>query len=239
MKGNPKHIVIVGMSRSGTSLLYSMMTNALKEYEFKDGEISALSLKPMHKTISKRPLDCLALDQILELNDREVRVIFCVRDPRDVICSVHKNVPHDYFIGFLNQYFVIPEKNICQLTNPGLLQIIQSYMRHRDKVLCVKYEDLTQQTEQTMKKINLFIDEEMRKDDFSLNEQSQVPNGVIAALNGIRKVDAMSVEQWKKHPWRVWSEFSNHPQMHDIMAILDYERDKKWFINHFKRRLPL
>lgn len=79
----------------------------------------------------------------------------------------------------------------------------------------------------------------MLESDFSLTETIQVPRGMIAALNGVRPIDAKGVGQWKKHPWRVWNEFSHNAGMHEIMKVFGYEDNKAWFIEHFEKILPV
>lgn len=236
----PKHVIICGMSRSGTSLLYTLLANALPGFTFLDKETSAVSVTGIDRPLlTKRPLDCMLLEHIYELNDRDVKVLFCIRDPRDVICSVHKNVPHDYFIGFKNQYFVVPDKGICQPTNPGLLQIVTQYSSFNGSFLPIKYEDLVLDRAATAGKIAEYIGETVNIDAFEISEKTNVPNGIMKALNGVRNIDTKSVGQWKKHPLRVWNEFTENKQMHDLMNILGYEQTPHWFFEHYREKLPI
>ncbi|WP_409563257.1 hypothetical protein [Hyphomicrobium sp. MC8b] len=93
------------MSRSGTTMLHSLLMNSLPHFNFYEREISALqATEPADNLVTKRPLDCFSLDEIFAgSQEKNLKVIFCVRDPRAVVCSTHKMVPHDYFIGYRHQ----------------------------------------------------------------------------------------------------------------------------------------
>lgn len=239
-----KRIIICGMSRSGTSLLYTLMANAIKGVRFNEKEVSALQYE-FHDPVclTKRPLDCFLLDQIFASFPRDdIRIIFSVRDPRDVICSVHRNVPFDYFCGFQNQYFVNPVEKTATLTNPGLWSIFQAWLKYKDhpNVITSRYEDLTTDPLGTAERLGKFIGEDMVSTGaFDIGEQTRIPNKMDQALNGVRAIDKKSVSVWRKHPQRVWTEFTNNKQMHDIVSALGYEEGPHWFFHHFAGRLPI
>ena len=237
-----KRIIICGLSRSGTSLLYTLLANAMPEVRFSETEQSALNYQfDDDICLTKRPLDCLILDRILKVfSDDDVRVIFSIRDPRDVICSVHKNAQHDYFLGFQNQYFINPTANLATLTNPGLWEIFQTWSKVSSlkNVHTVKYESLVTNPSATIQRIGSFLELDLSPDN-DITENTRVPEKMADALNGIRKVDTQSIGTWKKHPQRIWQEFTNHEKMHLIMSRWGYEADATWFLKHFDKRLPI
>ena len=96
-----KRIIICGISRSGTSLFYILLWNSIPGLGAPVGEVSALSMGNEHDFyLTKRPLDCMNLTQIFsKFSGDDVKVIFQIRDPRDVICSTHTSVPGVFASG--------------------------------------------------------------------------------------------------------------------------------------------
>ena len=236
-------MVICGFSRSGTSILYTLLSNAIKKVKFYDDEISALNLGNDHELcLTKRPLDCFKIDEILsKFKKDDVRIIFCIRDPRDLVCSTHKSVPHDYFIGYQNSYFIDSKKNVTTLTNPGIRQTAIEWLKHKEKsnVFTLKYEKLVNETDSTLINLINFLEVSLDPNHFKINKNTRVPKGVESALNGVRKLDTDSVGIWKKHPIRVWNEFTLNKELHEINKSLGYEQNPKWFFEHFSGKLPI
>ena len=237
-----KRIIICGLSRSGTSLLYTLLANAMPDIRFLEQEKSALNYEFDDEIcLTKRPLDCFNLGKIFEMySEDDVRILFSIRDPRDVICSVHQAAAHDYFIGFQNQYFVNPAANVATLTNPGLWDTFQVWSKfsRQKNVYTVRYEDLVTNPTATLELISAFLGEDLL-DDNQITENTRIPKGMTAPLNGIRKIDDNSVGIWKKHPQRIWQEFTDHEKMHLIMAQWDYELNPNWFLRYFAQKLPI
>ena len=235
--------LICGIPRSGTSILYTLLCNTLKDIKYYEEEVSALKISDDGETcLTKRPLDCMLLDQIFSKFEADsLKVIFTIRDPRDVICSTHVNVAYDYFIGYQNQYFVDQKNSISRLINPGIRSIVGEWIKHKDRsnMITVKYEDLILKKTETLLRLSDFLEVKLDAENFDINKETKVPKGLVSSLNGIRKLDSNSIGIWKKHPVRVWQEFTNHLEFHDVMNILDYEKSPHWFLNHFKGRLPL
>ena len=236
-----KRIIICGMPRSGTSIFYILLSNNLEGIEFYEKEISSLNVNNNNEVcLTKRPLDCMILDQIFDkFKDEDLKVIFCIRDPRDVICSTIPTVPHDYFIGFQNQYFVDLNRGIRRLINPGIRQISSEWKKHKDNIFTLKYEDLILKREEIIDQIADFLDINLDHKQFDITEGMKIPKGMIGALNGLRKLDAKSIGIWKKHPVRVWEEFTNHVEFHEVMKFLNYEENEEWFLRFFIDRLPI
>lgn len=204
-----------------------------------ENEISCFNVKLGVDTIlTKRPLDCLDLATIFtRLVDRDLRVIFCVRDPRDVICSVHRLVPHDYFLGYKNQYFIDGKNQTISLSNPGLKQVYAAWRGFADKVLTVRYEDLVLRPETVQRAIYAHVDEQPKGDFSEFSESSKVSEKMVVALNGARQIDSKGVGIWRKHPQRVWQEFTDNPALFEMVIGLGYEVDTEWFRSTYRSRL--
>lgn len=234
-----KHILICGMSRAGTTLLHSLVLNSLAGFDFFDSEVGALTqARHAGNLVTKRPLDCLQLEQIERvLADVDLRIVFCVRDPRAVICSMHRDVPHDYFIGYRHQYFIVPAQGICEPTNPGLKQIFAAWRAVRERAFTMYYEDLVANPDATQARLFEFLGEPIQRPFSAFDEHSAVAPGMAVALNGQRPIDADSLDAWTRHPLRIWNEFTENTALFDMVRELGYEADNRWFTTRFARRL--
>lgn len=221
-------------------MLHSLLMNSLPQFTFYEREVSALlATEPSDCVVTKRPLDCFSLKEIFaNVQQKDLKVIFCIRDPRAVICSTHKLVPHDYFIGYRFQYFIYPEKGICQPTNPGLAKIYEAWLQNRECVHTLKYEDLLTDPDGTQKLLFDYIGETASERFADFNRKSRVASEMSVALNEIRAIEKDNVQTWKKHPIRIWSEFTENRELFDMLIELGYERDNSWFLEMFKAKLP-
>ncbi len=234
-----KHVLICGMSRAGTTLLHSLILNSLGGFDFFDAEVSALAhARYARNVVTKRPLDCLLIEQIeRELAGVDLRIVFCVRDPRSVVCSVHRDVPHDYFIGYRNQYFVVPDRGQCEPTNPGLRQIFAAWRTVRDRAFTMFYEDLVTDPDATQLRLFDFLGEPIQRSFSAFDESSRTAGRMAVALNGQRRIDADSIDSWTRHPLRIWNEFTENTALFEMLRELGYERDNRWFTTRFAHRL--
>lgn len=236
-----RHIFICGFSRAGTTLFYNMLRNSVENFEFMDKEVSAANvLGQSGSMITKRPLDCLIVDQILRNNGRKKQIdaIFCVRDPRSLMTSVHKGAPGDYFQGFESQYFVLNDGKTAKKINPGMNQIMQSYLRMKKNVFLLRYEDLLGDPDGVQKRLEDTLKIEFKSKLGDFGEGSDVPEELMAPLNGVRGIDKSRIEAWKGHPQRIWEQFTLYPDLFDMLKELDYEKDNNWFQEMFWHRLP-
>ena len=170
---------------------------------------------------------------------KQLKIIFCVRDPRNLICSTHKNVPHDYFIGYRNQYFVVPDQGICQPSNPGIRDIMKAWRATKDLAFTLKYEELVTDPDTTQSRLFEFIGAEIDTRFSEFNENSIVAPRMTAALNGIRPIDQSGLDNWKQHPLRIWNEFTENTELFQILNELGYEKDSEWFVQRFRAKLPI
>ena len=147
-----KQIVICGFPRSGTSLLYNMLAVALPGLRARRFEASALgSIWRFEDRLSKLPLDVFRLAELAAsttCTHKQLHVLVPLRDPRDLVTSVHPNVPDDYFIGWEASYRVgLGEAGGPSLAMPG---IRADPGRSRSRagpgfdLIRVRYEDLVQ-----------------------------------------------------------------------------------------------
>jgi hypothetical protein len=234
-----KHVVICGMSRAGTTLLHSLLLHSMAGFDFFPQEVAALTMTSHPRNlVTKRPLDCLELANIYRaMTTVDLRIIFCVRDPRSVVCSHHANVSHDYFIGYRSQYFVIPEQGICEPTNPGLQHIFAAWRLVQGSVYTLRYEDLVSSPDETQENLFRFLGTSIERKFSDFDENSKIASEMLVAMNGQRRIDTRGVNAWHSHPLRIWNEFTDNPEMFEMVRMLGYESDDEWFIRRYARRL--
>ena len=232
-------IIICGFSRSGSTLFYNLIRNTIKGLEVFDRELSALEVinKP-GSHITKRPLDCFCLQQIIASNQREKRidVIFCIRDPRALITSMHQAVPGDYFISFENQYFIDPQRDIATRTNPGINDVMKAF-RSIYGIYALKYEELVEHPDLIQQSLAETYQLEFSGKFSEFDETAAVPEQLQGPLNEIRAIDKKGLAAWKKHPVRIWEQFTTYPELFGILKELGYEEDTQWFKDMFRHRL--
>ncbi len=103
----------------------------------------------------------------------------------------------------------------------------------------MKYEDLLSDPNRAQVRLFDYLEEAAVGKFSDFNEKSKTATGMAVALNKIRAIDEENIKTWKKHPIRIWSEFTENPNLFDILVDLGYEKDKSWFIEMFKAKLPL
>lgn len=227
------NLAICGFSRSGTTLLQQMLrqtvTNAHvfpREYPYEIGLRSDYD-----RTITKRPLDVGNVPQMVQDG---VIPILSVRDPRGVLTSKHKSVPGRYFCGY-KQVCFSPHGVYKHMRYYGSLDWTWQKLRpilsdHQ----VVRYEHLVSAPDEVQQELGSRFDLEYSGafSDFwrGCRENGEEP----AALNGVRPVDPNNVNRWKlqEHDDRIRDQFSEHPELFEILIELGYEEDRVWFYRY-------
>ena len=196
-----KHIVVCGLPRSGSSMLYSMMRASGRDATYPPREIRAVHVIEEDGTfVTKRPLDVFDIDAIIKANvrDKDIRIVLVIRDPRSVLVSRHQAYPRQPYIGF-DQSFYVPREGLSY-TNPGLLdriRAISAVQKRTDlKVMTVRYEDLVADPEQLRIALSEFTGLPFDL-PFSEFYKSDIPERLSVALNGKRPIEASRVAAWK------------------------------------------
>jgi len=242
-----KYIIICGYPRSGTSLLYNMLSSSVKGFRCLPFEVSCLdAIKKYGNIISKRPLDIFNIDQLADLNlfKKKIIVLVVIRDIRDVVTSIHPNVPNDYFIGYQASYRVgneYPYKP-C-LKNPGILaysEAIKSILASPNvHSIIIKYEDLVKKPDKVKEviksKVNLrfknnFSDFHKRTQKHAYQYKGKVKPVDSTLVRESKEVDKTRRGKWSKleHKNRIIKQFAN-PSMRKLLVTYGYETDDKWY----------
>jgi len=121
------HVVLCGLPRSGSTMLYAMMRASGHDAQFPPREGAALRMIGEDGNyVTKRPLDVFEIDRILDSNARgkNIKIVLTLRDPRSIVVSRHASYPYQPFIGFDQSLFVEPDW--ISFTNPGLLDCLRA-----------------------------------------------------------------------------------------------------------------
>ena len=163
-KKRPNYFIVCGFSESDKLHFVKMMKEIFKDdkdYLF-FSEVSALeTTRILNKDIiSNSEIDIINFEKISSLfgSSRCLKIIFLVRDPRDLISSFHPSAPGQFFQGY--DYCLFLKDNIKSYTNPGILTIynsIKSIENSNVNIIKIKNENLNQSLEKEIKKLVNFI----------------------------------------------------------------------------------
>ncbi len=243
----PRHIIVTGYSRSGTTMFYHMLRSTVNGYLFMDEEAPAERLVGIDRNsrITKRPLDLFNLGQVQQHNryGKQLALIILIRDIRSILTSFHDAVPDDYFVGYDYQYFVNRATGEVRYCNPGIIPTHEAIIAamndaHFDKKIILKYEDLVSSpnAQQEFLGKELGLEYHGRFEDFHRHE---IPRNLRRQLNSVRPVDADRIASWRKpeHAQRIRSQFTRCPALFDILIQYGYEKNRDWF-EPYKRTKP-
>lgn len=217
------HILVCGYRRSGTTMLLAMLEHAYPKAKHFRKETSGWRAATWcwrnHEVmISKQPSDILVLHQVQKFyrgRKAKLRVIVCVRDPRDSMTS-HR-----------------PERGIPYCVEEEKLLVDQDHiswhLKHSE-VLLVRYEELTADPDAVQKKIEAFVGEKSEHPFSEFNKSTTTSNFDTAPLNGLRPVDRKGVGRWRdpKHKDRIEQILKEMPDLPRILVELGYEPNDSW-----------
>lgn len=208
-------IVICGYPRSGSTLLYNMIRATVANYRTFDREHSAVGLREPGPWISKHPAD-------RRYPDLPCRRIITIRDPRDVLCSVHSSLPDTFKVSADH---VIAGRPPGEVMSEGLIEIDAQVQALAG--VTIRYEELCSDPgsvqERLRRKLGLqFVG---AFEDF---HKADIPDGLAKQLNGVRPVTQARIGAWRNHPERIREQFARFPELHEILIRRGYEKDERW-----------
>ena len=215
-------IIIGGCGRSGTTLLLSVLS-AHSSIQAINDEIYAFYPRPYrlhrlemvlakekkehkHRWCEKTPKNIHAIPDVLELFGNETKFIHIVRDPRDVITSVHPNHPDQFWV---------PSERWLEDVKEGLI--------HQEHTLIVRYEDLVVNMKDTVHKICDYIGESFEKQMLDIEKNATVRKNIAWGSEHIKPMHTSSVKRWKEEKFqdRI-SKLMGNEQITSLMTKLGY-----------------
>lgn len=235
-----KQIVICGIPRSGTSLIFNLLNSALIDFNAyvgknknkKSKEISGLNvIFKLDNYLTKRP------DDVFKVKDFERRNIFqksiiifvIIRDFRDVITSKHQWGDGSYYLSY-NYKKAITNRILSDRGLKDYLKELEYLKMHVNNfknvnIVFLDYSDIVDNPA-------FLID--------VLNENN-LPNKGYNYLEGFDSVYDKSEKSSKgvkkiKNKWmdvdhkkRIIDEFTNNPDLFDYLVKYRYEKNNDWY----------
>ena len=151
------NIIICGLPRSGTSLLFNIISGITSNFRPFTGKSNGLSstkeisfrskILSKGSYITKQPDDIFLINEMENWNLRKKKVIvlICVRDFRDVLVSKHQSYPDNYYIGYNWKTNLVSGRN----KKVGIKNYVEEIINVKDLKIdncskyIIKYEELT------------------------------------------------------------------------------------------------
>jgi hypothetical protein len=215
MTARMQHVHIVGSSpRSGTTLLAEMMAHGFRVHaEPKEVPIYSRPAVPVDVYLTKRPWDVLVSRFALRALPN-VDIVCMVRDPRDVVVSVHGEDPDRYWAGL--KFWKTYEPEVERLHG-------------RDHFTIVRYENLVRDPDGEQRKLMTRLPYLDQQSWFSTFDATARPSQQsLHALRGLRPVSPASIGAWRSHLPRLAGQLEQHGSISDSLVRHGYERDASW-----------
>ena len=202
-------IFIGGCGRSGTTLLLSMLS-AHKDIFAIPTETAAFNIwssdqkyprnyhrlcRSMLKNkvpdssvrwLEKTPANVLNFFNINEFYNGKSKFIHILRDGRDVTTSVHPKVPDKFWVP-VDRWVLTVNKGLDMIEHPN--------------VLTIKYEELTNETEETVRKICTFLSLAYSEDIINWTNNTQIKKDP-AWFGKVQSVHDHSTGRWKEEKFK-------------------------------------
>lgn len=207
---------VTGCRRSGTTLLFEMLTACYGHAGHSEHEESVFANPvPVDEGlyISKKPSDITHIRHILE-RDPALYVIYLLRDPRAVITSIHPSRGDTYFASF--------ERWQRYETAAGP-------MKAHPRFIQVRYEHLVTAPDEVQQSIEARLPFLERLHSFSaFHRYAQTSERAQISLRGLRPISPDSIEGWRGHLPRLRFQLMRYPQLGQALVDYGYESDDRW-----------
>lgn len=217
----PYHVQVAGCARSGTTL----MGNLLKCFddivlpEKEDEVIVAKTLRntplPSNKRLGGKRATSFNW-YIMRGVPSDLKIIWMIRDGRDVILSSHSGKKH----------YVNPTRWM----NDNYRGLLLKY-KYPEQVIVLKFEDLILKHEETMLKLSLQLDSPLTKVWEEVMGEISPTGRYVGELRGVRPIDTSVVGTWKHRHEELkglLSKAKTRYYFSELLTALDYEPDDSW-----------
>lgn len=254
-RAQKKQIVICGYPRSGTSLFFNMLSTTLSGFQCDEWERSAFeTIRQYDNHVSKSPLDTFSIRNLSDCNlhHKTIVVFILLRDIRDIITSVHPNVPDRYFMGYEACCRVLGQFPDYKVTDdlPGVSDYFQEIEQLKNsaeyQVRLLKYEDLVRDPDGMQKEIakefdlpfmRRFSEFHLHKDQHSMRYEGTRQPLDPKLVKEDKEVDASGIGRWRaaKHRQRIHDQFAQYPHLFEILRTYGYAENDDWFQDYIEK----
>ena len=214
MTNNGIRLHVVGCRRSGTTLLFELISTCFEHDEACDHERSIFdSPCAPGVSFSKKPSDVTHIRAAVE-SDPNLYVVYVLRDPRSVVTSIHPSRPNIYFASFER----------WQRYEAAALPL-----KAHPRFLEVRYEALVDDPltiQSTLQTTFPFLNERHPFTEFSDHAQTSEPARV--SLLGVRPIETVSRERWRKHLPRLQFQMQRYPEFAATVEHYGYDASTTW-----------
>lgn len=226
-----------------------MLSSSLVGFEFMPFEVSAKeTLKLAGPYASKLPMDVLHLASVDTWNVHRKRVVvfLVIRDPRDILTSVHPNVPDDYFMhydwrwsprGNAPDYSILPDPR-----GFSRVDFAVRWAGEHDgyELMEIRYEDLVANSDAVQEKIQKrfgftmsgrFSEFHLRRDQHAYAYAGDRAPTDPSRVRENSAVDPTRTAKWRRpeHRGRIIELFTKYAVLFDVLERYGYESDRSWF----------
>jgi hypothetical protein len=163
--------------------------------------------------LTKKPVDIHIVGPRLSI-DRNLHVVAMVRDPRDIVVSVHGQDRSRYWAPL--RYW------------KSRLAVLRRLSRHK-RCVVIRYEDLVREPDKVQERLQARMPFLKQRSAFSAFHTSAAPSRKsLDALGPLRAVNSASIGNWRNHLPRLKGQLSQHGSITADLIEFGYERDDAW-----------
>jgi hypothetical protein len=163
--------------------------------------------------LTKRPKDTQFMPRVLT-SVPEFWVIYCLRDPRDVVVSKHRIAENKYY------------------SNLRLWREQHAFakqMQAHERCITVRYEDLVSDPDTVQEMLQKQIRWLISAHPFSeYHQHAQLSAQSERAMHGLRSINTDSIGRWRDNLPRIAGQIERHGDITEQLIECGYETDASW-----------
>src|ERR1035438_6914130 len=218
-------IYIQGCARSGNTLIRELCVSAFQGAELVKlaehraecslahlvGLLRPPAAGPRVFVASRNYENSLAMDRKFLRANPDVKILWMLRDPRDILTSTHPDQP--------GKFYVTPER---------LIQSLQLYGQFKEEaqVFTVRYEELVTNADAVQNRIAQSFNLAASRKFAEAHKFFPRFHENVRAMHSIRPIDANTVQKWRNQPQLqeyLRQIFARHPAIISLARECGYE----------------
>lgn len=215
--GTPYRIHITGAARSGTTLMLALMMTCfdIDGAVTKETRLWRAPVRGRRVVLTKQPRD-EAFAMRLARFDRKLHVIYMLRDPREVVVSIHGSAPDRYWSD-------LPDwRRSVKAARPYF---------HHPRVHVVRYDELVRDPDGVQRRLAAAMPFLKVTRPFSqFHEHAKLTDPQWQrAMGSIRPPSPEALGSWRQHLPRLKAQLAAHGDICAELIELGFEKERSWF----------